>query len=551
MAFKDPLLGKKFKDYLIVERIGGGAFGAVYKAQHARLSGKFFAIKVLHPHIAADTEIIKRFEREAESLALLDHPNIVQIIDFDSSDEVGYYIVMEWLKGKPLSKYLKKKKRLSLKETEEIFLQLLVGLGEAHKKGIVHRDLKPANLMLVPTGNSLLVKILDFGIAALKSDDQGLTSDGTAMGSANYMSPEQAMGKVREIDSRSDLYSCGIIFGKCLTGRNIFTGESQTEILMKHIQAPPPKLNELYPAGNFSPELEAFFAKSIAKKKEDRFQTAREFAEAMKAAIHASELGVGPKAAVEASPGLNVENVRVIREVVKPSPAVATTTDTSAEGNSISASRSQSLSSSKILASSTPPIKARKDQGRETPPKVGAESSVSERSLSSSSSFGQRGLDFLDGEVGERSLTGLERLRKQSGSYSSLEMSGETSLSSLGGASGSTSSPSLRGEMSFSSSLSRKGSRSRSKSAKIVKVKRDDDGFLWRLKRGHVIILGAVVFLLASIAVGYFIFRPKPKDNVEDKIWQEAEKSTVKQSEILKMIIKKKDKTDKKDKKGE
>ncbi len=283
----DPFLNKVIKDYKIVKKIGKGTFGAVYQAQHVRLSKKLFAIKILHPHIATEKEIVERFRREAESLALLSHPNIVQIIDFDFLENIGYFLVMEWLNGITLKKYLKEKTRISLKETEEIFLQLMRGLGEAHRNQIVHRDLKPANIMLIPLEDSLSVKILDFGIAALK-DNHDITEEGIAMGSANYISPEQAMGQVKEIDGRSDLYSCGIIFAKCITGKNVFSGKSSAEVIIKHISVPPPKLNELYPEGNFSEELESFYQRSIHKDKEKRFQTAREFASEMKRAIESS-----------------------------------------------------------------------------------------------------------------------------------------------------------------------------------------------------------------------------------------------------------------------
>lgn len=280
MEFKDPLLGREFKDYRVTEKLGGGAFGAVYRAEHTRLS-KSFAVKVLHPHIATNEDIVTRFRREAQSLAALDHPNIVQIIDFDQDPEIGFYLVLEWLKGEPLNKLLKREKALPFEQVAELFTQLLGALGEAHTQGIVHRDLKPANLMILPSGRGQVLKVLDFGIAAMADGNHDLTTDGTAMGSANYMSPEQALGKIREIDNRSDLYSCGIIFGKCLTGRNIFPADSPTQILWKHIYEEPPRLNDLYPEGLFSESVEEVFAQSIAKDKADRFQDAKEFSTAV------------------------------------------------------------------------------------------------------------------------------------------------------------------------------------------------------------------------------------------------------------------------------
>lgn len=284
MDLKDPLMGREFKDYRVTEKLGGGAFGAVYRAEHTRLS-KSFAVKVLHPHIATNTDIVKRFRREAQSLAGLDHPNIVQIIDFDQDEEIGFYLVLEWLKGEPLNHVLKKEGVLPAEQVIDLFTQLLGALGEAHAQGIVHRDLKPANLMILPSGHGQVLKILDFGIAAIADSNHELTTDGTAMGSANYMSPEQALGKIREIDHRSDLYSCGIILGKCLTGKNVFSADSPTQILWKHIYEPAPRLNDLYPEGLFPEVLENIFSRSIAKDKADRFQSASEFSLALREAL--------------------------------------------------------------------------------------------------------------------------------------------------------------------------------------------------------------------------------------------------------------------------
>lgn len=284
MDLKDPLIGREFKDYRVTEKLGGGAFGAVYRAEHTRLS-KSFAVKVLHPHIATNADIVKRFRREAQSLAGLDHPNIVQIIDFDQDEEIGFYLVLEWLKGDPLNQVLKKEGVLPAEQVIDLFTQLLGALGEAHAQGIVHRDLKPANLMILPSGHGQVLKILDFGIAAIADSNHELTTDGTAMGSANYMSPEQALGKIREIDPRSDLYSCGIILGKCLTGKNVYSADSPTQILWKHIYEPAPRLNDLYPEGLFPEILENIFSRSIAKDKADRFQSANEFSLALREAL--------------------------------------------------------------------------------------------------------------------------------------------------------------------------------------------------------------------------------------------------------------------------
>jgi serine/threonine-protein kinase len=151
--YKDPLIGRTIKSYRLTDKLGGGAFGAVYRAEHTRIN-KSFAVKVLHPHIASNEEVVKRFRREAQSLAALDHPNIVQIVDFDQNDEVGLFLILEWLKGEPLSKILKQETRLSIEQTENLFIQLLAALAEAHAQGIVHRDLKPAKHLSTMTTKS-------------------------------------------------------------------------------------------------------------------------------------------------------------------------------------------------------------------------------------------------------------------------------------------------------------------------------------------------------------------------------------------------------------
>ena len=368
MEIKDRLLGREFKDYRLTEKLGGGAFGAVYRAEHTRLS-KSFAVKILHPHIADNKDIVTRFRREAQSLASLDHPNIVQIIDFDQDEEMGFYLILEWLKGDALNTVLKREGQLPMEQVINLFQQLMAALSVSHEQGIIHRDLKPANLMILASGQGQVLKVLDYGIAAMEDGNHDLTSDGTAMGSANYMSPEQALGKIREIDNRSDLYSCGIILGKCLTGRNIFPADSPTQILWKHIYEPPPRLNDIYPEGLFPESLEEVFAKSIAKDKEDRFQSAEEFSQALTDVLlelrHGMSQGTPPPASVTpkvAAPAFQTPNAKESssRGVATPSrgAAVATPSPVSAarhttEGGLSAHTRAPGRSSSSLGESST------------------------------------------------------------------------------------------------------------------------------------------------------------------------------------------------------
>jgi serine/threonine-protein kinase len=267
--------------YRIERKLGSGGVGMVYLAEHLRL-GRAVAVKVLQPQYASSPKLRARFEREAQALATMAHPNIVTVSDYGVTDGMPF-LVMELLQGEPLGERLKKapfEPRVAL----DIARQILQALSFAHGHGWVHRDLKPGNVILQElAGGTTHVKILDFGLAKLlatEARDKGpqLTLTGMVFGTPAYMSPEQAVGG--ETDGRTDLYSLGVVLFEMLTGRRLFLGEPD-QMMRHHLQTMPPSIAEACPTRRGSPELEAFLAKTLAKERGDRFQTAEEMIEAL------------------------------------------------------------------------------------------------------------------------------------------------------------------------------------------------------------------------------------------------------------------------------
>jgi serine/threonine protein kinase len=217
----------------LLSPIGVGGMGSVYKACDTQ-TGDIVAVKILAPHLASTDSAVRRFFREAKAAAALKHPTIAQILDFGEQEGV-FYIAMEYVEGETLSQYIKRD-QFSWKQTGDILLQVVDALNEAHRKGIVHRDLKPSNLMITEAGK---VKTLDFGLVKVQRgiglhagggiSADTLTLPGTVLGTLNYMSPEQAMGK--DIDPRSDIFSLGIIAYEMLTGKLPFQGKTLGETL--------------------------------------------------------------------------------------------------------------------------------------------------------------------------------------------------------------------------------------------------------------------------------------------------------------------------------
>ncbi len=256
-------------NYLLMEKIGAGGMGQVFKAQHLRMK-RIVAIKLLPAAMTKDKEAIARFEREVEAAAKISHPNIVAAFDADCANGV-HFLVMELVEGSDLSALVKKNGPLTVGKTISYILQAAKGLEAAHKKGIVHRDIKPANLLLSSDG---VVKILDMGLASLSDEADGpkhaeLTSTGAVMGTVDYMAPEQALN-TKTADKRADIYALGCTLWYLLTGKATYGGDTLMAKLLNHRDQPIPSLRS---ASTDVPEqLDAVFRKMVAKKTEDRYQ---------------------------------------------------------------------------------------------------------------------------------------------------------------------------------------------------------------------------------------------------------------------------------------
>lgn len=267
----DELVGQRFRDYDIVRRLGVGGFGSIFLVEHVR-HRKPFVLKVLHQSLLHEEGAVQRFCREAELLASLNHPNIVQMFDFDFDEQLGFFLILEWLKGQTLQEQLEEAP-FSYELIQGLFEQLCAALSETHQRGILHRDLKPNNIMLLPSGRSFVLKLLDYGIAGLANVAQKegrLTQMGSVVGSLDYMSPEQLMGNIHSIDARTDIYSVGVLLMECLTGVSPFWQENVALYNSYLSRKEPPTLASLAPNASFSEELEALCAKAIAFAPEER-----------------------------------------------------------------------------------------------------------------------------------------------------------------------------------------------------------------------------------------------------------------------------------------
>jgi len=263
-------IGDRVGDYEIVEVLGAGGMGQVYKVRNV-LSERIEALKVLLPTLGGDTELADRFLREIKVQAALDHPNIAKLhTALRASNQL--LMVMEFVEGVSLETLLKHG-QLLVQDAVGYTSQLLDALGYAHARGVVHRDIKPANIMRTPAGT---IKLLDFGIARITTDRK-LTQTGTTLGSIYYMSPEQIKGS--DPDPRSDLYSLGVVLYEMVTGKKPFQGDSNYSIMAAHLQQTPPPPIEVVPWVQ-GPSSDVIM-KAIAKDPDARFQSAQEFRAAL------------------------------------------------------------------------------------------------------------------------------------------------------------------------------------------------------------------------------------------------------------------------------
>jgi serine/threonine-protein kinase len=286
----DPLIGRVLNEkFRIVEALGAGGMGRVYKAVQAPLD-RLVALKVLNPQYGEgkDPGFQKRFFLEAAVTAKLRHPNTVTIIDYGKTDDGIFYIAMEYLEGQTLAQLLTQQGPLSWTRVLNMSQQVARSLREAHKVGLIHRDLKPANIMILNQEDDHdVVKVLDFGLVKSFLPDQGLPKDteltqaGVILGSPQYMAPEQARNVS---DPRSDVYSLGVVMFQMLMGRPPFQAAQSIDVIFKHLNEPPPVFAAVRPSHAVPQDVEALVMRCLNKRPEERFQSMDEVLEAMRRA---------------------------------------------------------------------------------------------------------------------------------------------------------------------------------------------------------------------------------------------------------------------------
>src|SRR6202521_5348083 len=296
-----PILpGRRLGPYEILSSIGAGGMGEVYRARDTRLD-RIVAIKVLPAHLADRPELRERFEREARTVAGLNHPHICTLFDIGRQDGIDY-LVMEYLEGETLAQRLLKGS-LPLEQVLQYAIEIADALDKAHRKKVTHRDLKPGNIMLIKTGT----KLLDFGLAKLKQEvapanvqlselptaSDPLTAKGTIVGTLQYMAPEQLEGK--EVDSRTDIFAFGAVVYEMATGKRAFEGKSQASLIAAILEREPPAMSSLQPMTPHA--LDRVVKKCLAKEPEKRWQAASDICDELKwIAEGGSQVGLAPTA---------------------------------------------------------------------------------------------------------------------------------------------------------------------------------------------------------------------------------------------------------------
>lgn len=264
-----------FGNYTIVDRIGAGGMGLIYKAQH-RTTGAIVALKVVHPAAMQSAEMLERFQREVQAIRGFDHPNLVRAVDAAVRDGV-WYLAMDYVEGRDFKTVIKDEGPLSIARATNYIVQAARGLHHVHCKGVVHRDVKPSNLMLDTEG---IVRVLDLGLARLHTDAQAslyiggqLTQQGQMLGTAAYVAPEQVRDP-HAADHRSDIYSLGCTLHFLLTGQSPYENDNSLKVFMAHQTAPIPHIRDIRP--DVPTSLDAVFRKMLSKKPQERHPSMRE-----------------------------------------------------------------------------------------------------------------------------------------------------------------------------------------------------------------------------------------------------------------------------------
>ena len=297
--------------FRIVRKVGQGGMGAVYEALHLRFNERR-ALKVMSPDVASDPEFVKRFEREAILTRRLQHPNAVRVDDIEEAEDGRPYIVMEFVEGQSLKRLIQEEGPLPVPRVSAIIKQVAAALEAAHQLGMVHRDIKPDNIVLLSTPAGEQAKVLDFGIAKLKESrlgDTNLTATGVVIGTPQYMSPEQALGKRgEELDGRSDLYSLGVVMYQMLTGELPFNADTTLALLHAHAFEPPRPIAEVRPDLKLPASISGLVMRCLEKKREDRPASAQALIDELE------------RAEPEATGKLQTANLPATRTLEKASP---------------------------------------------------------------------------------------------------------------------------------------------------------------------------------------------------------------------------------------
>jgi serine/threonine-protein kinase len=283
----DPFIGREILDgeFRILQKIGTGGMGSVYKAEQPEMN-RMVAIKILHPKLTNRQDLASRFRREARAMAQLTHPNTVKVFTYGELDDGSLYIVMEFLEGRNLNRAVKRDGPMPAERAVPILIQVCGALQEAHETGIIHRDLKPENIFLCKQmGIDEYPKVLDFGLAKVTEQQMrpgsvNLTQEGMVFGTPEFMSPEQAQGQA--LAATSDIYSLAVILYEALTGKLPFEAKNPMEFIQKHVVEPPIALSERVPGLKFARGLDEVIAKALSKAPRHRYQSAIEFAAALR-----------------------------------------------------------------------------------------------------------------------------------------------------------------------------------------------------------------------------------------------------------------------------
>ncbi len=293
------MIGSVIGNYRIVEKLGEGGMGTVYRGIDMMLEREV-AIKALRAELTSNPELAERFRAEAVTLAKLNHPNIATLHTFFRQGN-EFFMVMEFVRGEPLDDFLRRAGAMAVERAVTLFCQALEGIGHAHSLGVIHRDIKPANMMIAVNGS---MKVMDFGIARVLGTSR-MTRQGNIVGTIEYMSPEAIQGY--DVDARSDIYSLGLLLFEMLTGRLPFVADSEFKMMMAQIQQAPP------PPRSFAPHvplaIEQAIMRSLAKNPDARFQSVIEFRQALEMGLRGSTVATVsappamPPTRMGASPG--------------------------------------------------------------------------------------------------------------------------------------------------------------------------------------------------------------------------------------------------------